>query len=78
MIEKDYGSTIMFFGDAIKYAELHFTGDFGRVLVIYPNALARDSRRQWKGVQSVRAEYQADFKRIFAKWNIDRISVLRY
>ena len=77
MTVKDYGSTIMFFGDCIKYAELHFTGDFGKVLVVYPTALTRDSQKRWKGIESVRTPYRQDFERIFAKWGIDRVSLPR-
>ena len=76
MTIKDYGSTIMFFGDCIKYAELHFTGDFGHVLVVYPAALARGNKR-WNGIDSVRTEFKPDFEKIFAKYRVDRISMAR-
>ena len=74
MTVKDYGSTIMFFGDCIKYAELHFTGDFGRVLVVYPAALAKD-RKRWSGLESVRPAFQPDFEKILQKWNVNRVSI---
>lgn len=74
MTIKDYGSTIMFFGDCIKYAELHFTGDFGRVLLVYPTAL---TQRRWQGINSVRQAFQSDFQKILDKWAVDRVSVAR-
>lgn len=77
MTVKDYGSPIMFFGDCIKYAELHFTGDCGRVLVVYPAALARGASRRTINLESIRADYQPDFKRIFEKWRVDRVSMAR-
>lgn len=77
MTIKDYGSMIMFFGDCIKYAELHFTGDLGNVLVIYPAALARGVSKRWIGIDSVRTEFKPDFEKIFAKYRVDRISMAR-
>lgn len=74
MTVKDYGSTIMFFGDCIKYAELHFTGDCGRVLVVYPAAMAH---RHWQGIESVKRSFQADFEKIFDKWRIDKVTLLK-
>lgn len=74
MTTKDFGSTVMFFGDCIKYAELHFTGDCGRVLLVYPAAMAQ---RRWQGIESVKRSFQADFEKIFEKWRIDKVTLLK-
>lgn len=74
MTVKDYGSTIMFFGDCVKYAELHYTGDYGRVLMVYPVAL---TQRRWTGIDCVRKAFQPDFEKIMSKYRIDKVSVAR-
>lgn len=71
---RDYGTSVSYCVNCYVIAELQFTPDFGRVLLVNPRCL---TGRQWAGIEKVRPEYQRHFDAIAKRWQIDRIRVRR-
>ena len=75
MTVTDKGVSVLFHSGCIQIAELQFTGDFGRVLIVNPTCVAEWRPRRWNGIESIRPEFRNDFDRIISKWGIDRFTI---
>ena len=60
----DYRHCIVFQVDYLYIAELHFTPDFGNVLLINPRCMVYANPRYYSGLEGIRPEYRQHFKRI--------------
>ena len=67
----------MFTEGCIQLAELQFTGDFGRVLLINPNCVSIRNARYLTSLDDIRPEYRAAFDAITSRWRVDRLTVRR-
>ena len=71
----DRGSSVLFTDGCIQIAELQFTGDFGRVLLVNPNCVSIRNARYLTNLDSIRPEYKTAFDQIVSRWRIDRLTV---
>lgn len=70
---RDLRSTVEFYAGCIKLAELQFTGDCGRVLIVYPACFPGRAPRAWSSVENVKPEHRETIARILPQWRVDRI-----
>ena len=77
MVTTDRGSSVFFHEGCVQLAELQFTGDFGRVLIVNPNCLTNARSRRWDGMEGVRPEYQRAVEAIEKRWFVERYTIKR-
>ena len=71
----DRGSSVLFTDGCIQIAELQFTGDFGRVLLVNSNCIAIRNARYLNSLDQIRPEYRTAFDQIASKWRVERFTV---